>query len=862
MVGYTPLAQQQTAPRSAKGGGNSILWGEQELLDADQAQQQDGSPLHSGSQRQLLPASATALDQRAAAEREELKQSEIRVNTLRSEYNSLSFKAEEKQQDLERLAEVEALLKLQPEMANTPVPGKRSGKGSLSSRGSPSGGSELGGGSGSMAGLGGGPSASGSAAHMGGGGGGGTSGGRGGGASSVDAGGSQLSSATMTLSQVLGGNHPTVALEHARLGVEDRLSGVEPKLVEAEEYGETLTMMLFRLRQQHALLLADIAERRDKGTELARETHELKLLAGEARGAAGVAQVATKKAAQARRRNLETYKSKLAERQREIELQGQRQLKQERMQAASRESRGAEARTAGRLSKRPGEDAELPAEQQQRLQRVLIATRMSSLVLLAQRDDNVEQVSRYEAAFKKMARAAGSNDAEVVIAKFIARNETRAGLLDERGQVMRRRSSLDADLQQLSTRLQEMQYSMVHPAQTESALRQLDPKLTRAAGRLELLTNQCARLRELQLLAGTGCHALLSRVAGAVPALGSAPDDNFSTEARGGGGGGGSGGGGGGGGGGGSGVGPGADDGGLGGGDGGNAAGGSLLVPAEASPAADAAFEERVLGLFKTCEQRLEALAALVESGGRADAPARGTPGVGGGAAGTTLRRRGSVMSAGDEMMDPSLIGGGPGRPASRASGAGSGPPTPSFQRRSSNAGMMHHARPASARAVGRAAVSSEDAMAALAEAQGGGAFNIRVVLPEGFAPATPASVSRGRPTSAYASSLLGSGGLSSANGLGVPVAPSDGPVGGSMKDVVDADDEAERLGYFGEERRRVKVGERPSSARKANERQPAPPTGSLSARERLGGFGPAGGGPRARKVKAGAPRRGSTSAR
>ena len=45
------------------------------------------------------------------------------------------------------------------------------------------------------------------------------------------------------------------------------------------------------------------------------------------------------------------------------------------------------------------------------------------------------QVSRYEAAFKKMARAAGSSDAEVVISKFVSRNETRAALVEERAQV-------------------------------------------------------------------------------------------------------------------------------------------------------------------------------------------------------------------------------------------------------------------------------------------------------------------------------------------------------------------------------------------------------------------------------------------
>jgi hypothetical protein len=69
----------------------------------------------------------------------------------------------------------------------------------------------------------------------------------------------------------------------------------------------------------------------------------------------------------------------------------------------------------------------------------------------------------------------------------------------------------------------------------------------------------------------------------------------------------------------------------------------------------------------------------------------------------------------------------------------------------------------------------------------------------------------------------------------------------GYERQLEEAGDEAERVGYFGEERRRVKVGERPSSARaRAPLRglQPAPPrpaTGSQSARETLG--------PRGRRV-------------
>ena len=75
-------------------------------------------------------------------------------------------------------------------------------------------------------------------------------------------------------------------------------------------------------------------------------------------------------------------------------------------------------------------------------------------------------------------------------------------------------------------------------------------------------------------------------------------------------------------------------------------------------------------------------------------------------------------------------------------------------------------------------------------------------------------------------------------------------------------DEEAERVGYFGEERRRVKVGERPASARKAHERSPVPPPGGTSLGAREGLFG-GGGGPRGRKMaKAGAPPPGAPGGR
>ena len=820
---YTPLRQQQQQQQS-------VLWSDQEAEERENQQQQPmadnmiSSPqAHSGtsaagsSLARKNHKKMSAAEQRALEEREELSRMEIKVNDLQGFFNALSFKAEEKQQQLERLAEQEALLRLQPELAVTSG-SPRSKKSPTTSRGSPSGGSR----SGSPIPPGGGASAAGAS----------TSGSAIGGAA-LAAG----ASSSLTMSQLLGSSHPTVALEHRRMSVEGRLLGIEPLMNEAEEYSETLNMMLFRLRNQQALLLADIATRRDRGLELDREADELQLLAGEARGAAGVARQALEKAGKALERNTGTYSSKLAERRRELELQGKRAMKVERMQAAAGQKRPPGG--APRVSKRS--DEELPAEQQQRLQRVLVATRMSSLVLLAQRDDNVEQVSRYEAAFKKMARAAGSNDAEVVIAKFIARNETRAGLLDERGQVMKRRADLDTDQQRLGSKLQEMQYSMVHPAHTESALRRLDPKLTKAAGRLELLTQQCSRLKDLQLATGTGCAALLTRVAGAVPVLGPAPDDDFSTDVQN--------------------KEPGrrSSSAAATGGEGaetkvvtaGPAAGSSL-----GDPTVDVAFEEKLVGMFKTCEHRLEKLVAFVQGhGGKLGAEGdERTLGERMAADGTTtgptppvLRRRNSLT---DEQMrsnqTPPL-----GRRNSltedqmaMAMAASTSNTPPILNRRNSSA------RPISASSSLRGSALSEDATQAILDQQGGGAFNIRVT-PDGVAPPPEAAPPLGGST--RGGSILARDARSS--GRVPPTAFQAGQAAaaggrGSLDDVDDADEEAERVGYFGEERRRVKVGERPASARKANERPPMPPASTGSA---IGGRAESAGGPRGRKVKAGA---------
>lgn len=110
---------------------------------------------------------------------------------------------------------------------------------------------------------------------------------------------------------------------------------------------------------------------------------------GEARGAAGVMRIACKTAHDNREKNFATYGAKIRERKKELELAHRRAMKHERQAHARNRDMGLGTRGGGRAS---AKGAELPAEEQQRLQRVLVATRMSSLVLLAAKDDNIEQV--------------------------------------------------------------------------------------------------------------------------------------------------------------------------------------------------------------------------------------------------------------------------------------------------------------------------------------------------------------------------------------------------------------------------------------------------------------------------------------
>ena len=713
----------------------------------------------------LARAEMTPLQRAALEEAEQLAAGEARANALRAQYNALSFKAEEKQQELERLSEMERILEMQPA---SPEYAKRQ-QAMQSSRGSAAG-------TGAKSASARAATASETAAAA--------------AAAALNGGDSTTTMGSATMSQLLGDNHPSVMLEHARLAVESRLGEALPELAAAEEYADTLHMMLDRVRDQHAHVQAGIGTLRDRDGVLDRETNELKLLAGEARKAAAAARVNTKEALAACNKNSATYAAKLAQRKREYEVAAKRTAKQERL-AAERGTTGGGG-GGGRRGSAAKKGGDLALEQQERLQRVLVATRMSSLVLLAQRDDNVEQVSRYEAAFKKMARAAGSNDAEVVITKFISRNETRASLLEERSAALKRRADLDAEQQRLSARLQEMQYSMVHPQQTESALRELDPKITVAHGRLELLTNRCGELKDLQLSAGAGAAALLARVASAAPFLGAAPDAELNLEAS---------------------VSA-KGEGGAGDAGAGNEGAGDEGAPSSAADAmaaletslasgGEAAFEYKLLHLFKACEARLGRLDGYVEA---YVANAEEQEGAVQGSA----RRRPSI----DGLQGSTIQGSAQRRPSIDAS---------------ADAASCSHSVLST---ISSASTSPRGSRRGVKAPRGDlsehlGKYNVRVSLPDGhtnakadgpLVPRTAASKGAARPSSAV----------------------TDVAAHAWEED----DEESERAGYFGEERRRVKVGERPASARGSStgHHVPAPPMGSMSARG-------AGTGPRGRRL-------------
>ena len=208
--------------------------------------------------------------ERAVLESLELAVAEERTNQLRAEYNALSFRAEEMQQRLESLSHVQqnlALVPVSPDKALSKARGDGTSSPPSVSRG-------------------------------------------------LD---SLSASSPLTLSQQLGDNHPTVVLEHQRLAAEARLSSLEPEMLEAEQYGDTLEMMLFRLRDDHARMLAHIGNLRDEGLELSKRDTELRLLCKAGRGAEATAKMAKRETEAILHKNQALYGSKLRQRRHEID---------------------------------------------------------------------------------------------------------------------------------------------------------------------------------------------------------------------------------------------------------------------------------------------------------------------------------------------------------------------------------------------------------------------------------------------------------------------------------------------------------------------------------------------------------------
>ena len=616
-------------------------------------------------------------------------------------------------------------------------------------------------------------------------------------------------------------NQPTVALEQARAAVETRVARLEPDLHEAEDHGETLHMMLVRTREAHARIQSDIATLRDEGLGLNEATRELKLLVGQAQGAAVVAQQARRETALARSKNAALYASKLKERRLDAAITRKQHgivLKQGSLivsrpkrlggggggddvgdddgdddgdeQDAGWQARTVDARAAVSVGDLMG------GKGVQALQQGIIAKQMTSLVLMQHRDENVEQVSRYEAAFRKMARAAGSNDPDVVISRFMARNETRAGLLDTRDVLRRKKSNVEADIERLSARLRELQYSAVHPAQSEAAMRRLEPKLTKASSRLELAQNQLGKTRALHMHVSSGCMALLMRIASAAPAIGTAPDEHEE-----------------------SGRGGAAATSNGGAGAGGSGVGTSFLteVPAAAdvegtdgpegggTAAAEGALEEKTLRLFNTCGTTLERLLAAVD-GDETAGLARSTSG--------REQRASHVSFVGTPGLTPTP----PAKPRAPAGAAATarsprqataGASTAALRASQLEGGALQRGHPP---LVGLGAAERAARMGERAAT-----LNIRVGPAVELPPhllSEPSDLAQ--PPAALATRR---------SSISAPASAE------QDKEPEDEVDEAERDGYFGEERRRIKVGERPASARAAAGRRSSSAAGGPGAK-------------------------------
>ena len=309
----------------------------------------------------------------------------------------------------------------------------------------------------------------------------------------------------------LGANHPQVLKANKLAQLKEQLAAADQDTHDAEEYTHTLQYMLNCQRDAHAVERGRLGDLREGKEEVDAQHAEAKLLHGKAVLQMTNAQKAAAEGARTVEGNVVYYDDLLAKKRGDTGTTSG-VSRGGGSAGASRASPDAAAAAAAAL----GGSGERRPSKEEELRRQLVATKMSSLVLLQERDQHVEQVSRYEAAFLKMARVAGSSDPDAVIHKFLTRNEVRARFLAERDGARTRLAALETDNRRLREKLSDLTHSLVHAPEADGALRLLEPKLDASRGRVQNLSDKISALHQLQVEVSAGVGHVLRLIA---PAL-------------------------------------------------------------------------------------------------------------------------------------------------------------------------------------------------------------------------------------------------------------------------------------------------------------------------------------------------------
>ena len=188
----------------------------------------------------------------------------------------------------------------------------------------------------------------------------------------------------------LGAHHPQVLKANKLAQLKEQLAAADQDTHDAEEYTHTLQYMLNCQRDAHAVERGRLGDLREGKEEVDAQHAEAKLLHGKAVLQMTNAQRAAAEGARTVEGNVAYYDDLLAKKRGDTGT-------------TSGVSRGGGSAGASRASPDAAAAAAAlgargrPSEEE--LRRQLVATKMSSLVLLQERDQHVEQVSRYEAAF-------------------------------------------------------------------------------------------------------------------------------------------------------------------------------------------------------------------------------------------------------------------------------------------------------------------------------------------------------------------------------------------------------------------------------------------------------------------------------